>query len=305
MAIVCATHFTDSSVEASAVATRLAKKIRLPLWLVNVMGGAAAAPSPKDEAARAALEAQAGRLRASGLDVQTVLLHGKLERALPEFCDFVDAELVVIGERQQPPFPLFATAAERLSSALPAPLLLVRSRKPFEAWASGTAYLRVLLATDQSWRPELARQWLVRLAEFGPLDVIAVHVWSEEDERARRNGGTFEGLSRLLRAETAAALVGLPPNVLSRVLLEHAPGDVGRALLRLAEEERTDLIALGTHRPKGLLARLRSVSHEVLVKGHVSVALVPAAPSPLDARRQRGGVERPAAPKLSPRAASP
>lgn len=273
MTIVCATHFTDSSAEALAVAAQLAQKTGQPLWLLNVVG-AGAGPA-RDDAARDALEAQAAPLRKQGLEVSTALLHGKLERSMAELCDFVGARLALAGEPQHPMFPLFATAADRLSSLIDAPLLLVRSRKPFSAWASGTAFLKVLLAIDHSWKAEDARGWLTSLARFGALDVLAVHVWSPEDERHRRDGGTLEDLTTLLKAETSKALLCLPENVISRVLLDHAPGDVGRALLRLAEEERTDLIALGTHGPKGLLARLRSVSHEVLVNGRASVALVP------------------------------
>lgn len=286
MTIVCATHFTDSSAEALAVAAQLARKTRQPLWLVNVMGGVqlVAGGSARDDAAREALEAVARPLRAEGLDVSTALLHGKLERALAELCDFVGAQLVIAGERPHTMFPLFATAADRLSGMIDVPLLLVRERAPFEAWASGTAFLKVLLAIDHTWKPDDARRWLTSLAAFGALDVLAVHVWSPEDERDRRNGGTLEDLTVLLKAETSAALLLLPPNVISRVLLEHARRDVARALLRLAEEEKTDLIALGTHGPKGLLARLRSVSHEVLVNGHASVALVPAPRSPATAR---------------------
>lgn len=289
MTIVCATHFTDSSAEALAVAAQLARKTRQPLWLVNVMGGAAlvAGGSARDAVARTALEDEARPLREEGLEVSTALLHGKLDRSLAEFCDFVGAQLVIAGERQHTLFPLFATSAERLASRIDAPLLLVHSRKPFEAWSSGNAFLKVLLALDHTWKPESARRWLANLATFGALDVLAVHVWSPEDERHRRDGGTLEDLTVLLKAETSAALLMLPPNVISRVLLEHAPGDVARALLRLAEEERSDLIALGSHGPRGLLARLRSVSHEVLVNGHASVALVPEQPQPLDVRARR------------------
>ena len=42
----------------------------------------------------------------------------------------------------------------------------------------GLASLKVLLAIDHTWNSALAREWLAGLAEYGPLEVIATHIWS-------------------------------------------------------------------------------------------------------------------------------
>lgn len=278
MAIVCATHFTQSSGDALAVAAQLAKRTGRPLWMVSVTSGFAFNPSfgppEAEQAASASLHAQADALRKDGLKVEVAVLHGRMERSVERLCNDVGAGLLVLGDTRHVTPSFWSTPADRLASVVSVPLLVVRSRRPFEAWARGDQALRVLLALDHTWRSEVARDWLTRLSAYGALDVLAAHVWSREDERLRRHT-TVEDFQQLLESETAAALTALPQNVKTRVMLAHAHADIASTLVELADAETSDLIALGTHGPKGLLARLRSVSHEVLVHGHASVALVP------------------------------
>ena len=83
-------------------------------------------------------------------------------------------------------------------------------------------------------------------------------------------------MAEQLVREAEAALRILPPNIKSRVQLEpQGEGHVGEQLLNLAQREKVDMLVLGTHPKKGLLARLTSTSHEVLASGLMSVALVP------------------------------
>jgi nucleotide-binding universal stress UspA family protein len=278
MAIVCATHFTESSGDALSVAIALARRTGQPLWLASVTRGMAFNPSfgpPRGErAADTTLHVEAEALRKEGLTVEVAVLHGRFDRAVSRLCDDVGATLVVLGDTRHAAPSFFSTPADRLAASVTAPLLVVRQRAPFERWAQGRGPLEVLLALDHTWRAEVARAWLGQLASYGPLDLLAVHVWSESDERARRHS-TNDDFEALLQAETAAALVDLPANCVARVRLAHAPGDVAEVLAKEAAEAGVDLIALGTHGPKGLLARLRSVTHELLVSSSTSLVLVP------------------------------
>lgn len=284
MTIVCATHFTDSSSEAVSVAAQLARRTGQRLWLASVVPGVPLSPGggPKETAVNSALHLEAGVLRDQGLEVETALLHGKVERAIGRLCNDQGAQLLVVGDTSHTNSGLFATPIDRLASDVSVPMLVVRSRKPFEAWARGERPLRVLLAVDYTWSSALAREWLSRLAHYGPLEVLATHVWSPAEEHARRGrGGVFTdaeeaSLAELLTKETEVALTGLPKNVKWRVQLEIGRGHVGALLLELARREKRDMIVLGTHPKKGLLARLTSVSHEVLADALMSVALVPA-----------------------------
>lgn len=279
MTIVCATHFTESSSDALAVAAHLACRTGQALWLVSVVPGVSLVPpngAPrKDTTVLAALHLEAAQLREAGVRVEVALLHGKVERALGRLCHDVGAGLLVIGDTRHPTrSSFFATPVDRIASGVSLPLLVVRSQKPFEAWARGERPLKVLLAVDHTWSSAVARTWLTGLAAYGALEVVATHVWAPEEERLRR-GGNEASMAEQLTRETQAALEGLPANVTSRVQLEIGRGHVGALLLEVAAREQVDMMVLGSHGPHGLLARLRSVSHEVLAHGMMSVALVP------------------------------
>jgi nucleotide-binding universal stress UspA family protein len=229
----------------------------------------------KDTTVLAALHLEAAQLREAGVQVEVALLHGKVERALGRLCNEVSAGLLVIGDNRHPTrSSFFATPVDRIASGVSLPLLVVRSQKPFEAWARGERPLKVLLAVDHTWSSAVARAWLTGLAAYGALEVVATHVWAPEEERLRR-GGSEGSMAEQLTRETQAALEGLPGNVTSRVLLEIGRGHVGAMLLDVAAREEVDMMVLGSHGPQGLLARLRSVSHEVLAHAMMSVALVP------------------------------
>lgn len=276
MTIVCATHFSESSADAVAVASQLARRTGQPLWLVSVVRGGSFRSGAREleRAAWEALEQQAAALGADGLRVKAQVLRGRLERMLSRVCEELDAGLLVLGDTRHAAPSFLSTPADRLAALVKAPLLVVRSPRPFLAWSRGERPLKVLLALDHTWRAEVARGWLSRLSTYGELDVLAVHVWSEEDERLRHHV-TVGDFRQLLEAETAAALVELPANVKTRVLLASAEKEVATALEQLAGAEASDVIALGTTGSKGLLARFRSVTHRLLLEGPASVALVP------------------------------
>jgi nucleotide-binding universal stress UspA family protein len=306
MTIVCATHFTASSTDAVAVAAHLARRTAQPLWLVCVLPGLPLGPSgPREKTVSDALHLEAGVLREQGLEVEVALLHGKVERALGRLCADVRAQLLVIGDTSHTKTSLFATPVDRIAYGVAVPLIVVRSKKPFEAWAKGERPLEVLLAIDHTWSSALAREWLGGLAAYGPLNVLATHVWSPADEHSRRGGdkpmleSDEATLAEVLMQDATAALVGLPPNVTWRVQLEVGRGNIGEQLLTIAARERVDMMVLGTHPQKGLLARLTSVSHEVLQNALMSVALVPGEGAPAEAMARatpsssRGLKERP------------
>lgn len=285
MTIVCATHFTDSSSDAVAVATHLARRTGQKLWLVTVLPGVPLGPSvngPRRETTvNNALHLEASVAREQGVEVEVALLHGRMERAVGRLCNDVNARLLVVGDSSHTRSSLFATPVDRLAYGVSVPLLVVRNEKPFEAWARGQAPLKVLLAIDHTWSSALAREWLSGLAAYGPLEVIATHIWSPFDEHTRRGkrGAPTEddeaSMAVLLAKETEVALEGLPENVTTRVQLEIGRGPIGLLLLDVAARERVDLMVLGSNPHKGVFSRLTSISHEVLANALMSVALIP------------------------------
>ena len=300
MTIVCATHFSISSSDAVVVAAHLARRMKQKLWLVTVVPGvplSTGRTSHRDKTVLDALHTEANLLRQEGLDVEVSLLHGKVDRALGKLCHDIDARLLVVGDSSQARTSPFATPVDRIAFGVSVPLLVVHSMKPFEAWARGERPLKVLLAIDQTWSSAVARDWLAGLAAYGPLDLLATHLWLPAEEHARRHGKTpmtpaDEGaMAEELTTEAEGALRSLPPNVKWRVQLEVGRGNLGELLLEMAAREQVDVMVLGTHQRKGLLSRLTSTSHQVLADAIMSVALVPS--EPVEPKRERRPPEQP------------
>lgn len=298
MTIVCATHFTASSSDAVIVAAQLARRTKQRLWLVTVLPGvrfSATAATEREQAVHDALHQEARVLREQGLELEVAVLHGRVEKVLGKLCADVDAKLLVVGDSHHKP-ALFATPVDRIASGVAVPMLVVTSMRPFEAWSKGEQPLKVMLAIDHTWSSALARDWLAGLAEYGPLDVVATHLWTPAEEHARRRGPDAaqipidEGaLAEELTRDAEAAFRVMPQNIKTRVKLELGEGHLGDLLLSLAAREQVDMLVLGTHpKEKGLLARLTapSTSHEVLAHGFMSVALVPGELHPPQAIRR-------------------
>ncbi len=280
MTIVCATRFSEESSFAGRVAAQLARKQNQTLWLVHVVPGQMLRSwgDRLQEVAASALEAEALPLRQAGLKVETAVLAGKLDHALHRFCSSKAASLLVVGDTTRSTRGPTAGTLDRLAYGVETPLLVVRDPRPFEAWASGKARLKVMLAIDHTSSSALARDWIVRLAQFGDLELVATHIWWPFEEYERRGlplvDDGHRALAKTMEAETLASLAGLPKNVKVRVHLELGVQRIGEQLLHLANEEQIDMFVLGTHRRRAL-GRLWSVSHHVLALAPMSVACIP------------------------------
>ncbi len=283
MTILCATRFTEESSAASRVAAALARTHRQTLWLVHVVP-TRLIPSmgvKLESAADAALEAEATALRQSGIDVQTAVLQGRLEDTIARFAESKKASLLVVGDSTRSISGPLGGTLDKLAYALTVPLLVVRDPRPFEAWATGKAPLKVMLAVDHTSSSAIARDWIIRLAKFGDLDLVAASIWWPREEYERRNlawpdpEDGHRALAQTLSAELDAALVNLPKNVKVRKHLEPGKQGIAEELVEIANAVQADLVVLGTHRRRAL-GRLWSVSHHILSLAPMSVACVPA-----------------------------
>ncbi len=278
MTILCATRFTEESTRAVNVAASLAVAKKEPVLLVHVLpGGLMGAFAQLGTVAEAALRSEATRLEARGVNVQTVLLHGKLELELARVCREKGVRLAVVGDTARKYRAVMATTIDRLIYALDVPMLVVRDERPFHDWAAGKTALRVMLALDTNSASMIARDWIGRLSEYGKVELTATRVWWPAEEYARRGLATEEGhlaVAKAVKAETEVMLQGLPPAVTKKVRLEIGVGHVADELTALANEEHADLLVVGTHRRKGL-GRLLGVSHHAIETAPMSVACVP------------------------------
>lgn len=270
MTIVCATHFTDSTLAAVKVASQLARTHREPLWLLNVMPHPEGDGQEQDVAISSALALEAAKLASEGIVVHTATVFGSLQHAAREVCAAKNASLLVLGDSNHTLGPLVVGPLDRFADGIGVPSLIVRDAAPFAAWAAGEASLKVMLAMDATWKSSTAREWIVRLAAFGPIDLVASYLWWPKDERQPR---AWALVAKRLQAE--AAFSGLPSNVKYRVRLEVAGPLIGARLLALANADRADVFVLGTHPHRGPRGQQWSVSHELLAVAPMSVACVP------------------------------
>lgn len=278
MTIVCATRFSEESQHAVNAAVSLARRRNEPLCLVHVMSGGMLQAFSKQlaDSAKTALDDEVLRLSKSGVTVTGELLTGKVGEALAKFCAQKDARLLVVGDTAKKATNLLAGSLDKLAYSVEAPLLVVRDERPFERWAEGKP-LRVLLAFDRTESSAVARDWVSRLTEYGPIELVATQIYWPIEEYEERQLKPEEGhlaLVGLMQKELEGEFAKVPPSVKVSLRCEMGTGNIANQLLAIAGEEQVDLMLLGTHRRRAL-GRLFSVSHTIVLQAPMAVACVP------------------------------
>ncbi|OJT19178.1 universal stress protein [Archangium sp. Cb G35] len=286
MTILCATHFSDAAQRAATAAAELARKLDEPLFLVHVLPGdlARAFGQTLRDTAASALQDEVRRLEKLGARVSHQLLTGEPAEELARFAQEKGAGLVLTaGPTSASPFLGVGGTVDRLATALPVPLLVVREAEPFEAWVKGTRPLKVMLGVDRSLPFEAARDWLQGLRKYGAVEVVAGRIYWPHEEYQRMGLAqppSFQDvtpeLQRALEQEVRSLVSPLETMGQSPAKLKLAPG-VGRIadhLVALAAEEQVDLLVVGSHQRRAL-GKLWSVSHHALRLAKMSVASVP------------------------------
>ena len=231
MTILCATDFSQPADDAVRVAAEIARKRgeTLLLWhAVPPRGGDPVGPyaEPVRAECAARLEAEAERIRRTGVTVETSVVIGDPDQELPASTPG-DTTLIVAGARghSRGTHWLIGTVVERFARVATVPLLVVRDAAALQKWTAGTRRLEVVVATDFSAVSDHALRRARLLRALGPCDLELLYVEYPPAEYARLGVGPFsvyrshpvidEVLARELtrRAET----VDLGGNVTTRV----------------------------------------------------------------------------------------
>jgi nucleotide-binding universal stress UspA family protein len=286
MAIVCGTDLSDLSRDAHNAALAIARRRGdKEMVLVTVVDPDVAGDHAEAKAAelRQQLDKAVGALSGdSGVKVRGDVIIGETVASLVATTETEGGDLLVVASKGKSNAPLMklGAIAGGVASTASVPVLVVRDAAPFEAWARGERALRVMLGLDESASCEPALGLLRTLRTFGPVDVVAGHVYYA-DEAARRygvkNNSMVEGnpeVERLLVRDLERRVGTLPGegNVLYRPRC--GLGRIGDHLLEIADNESVDVILVGT-RQKGGLGRLSSVSSLILHDAKQSVWCVP------------------------------
>ena len=274
--IVCGIDFSKPAAEARGVAVALAKELGALLRLVHVTG------EPADDAAELLLAKEARTI--GGLPIETIVRRGAPYEELAAIAG--DAQLVVVastGHRHGAHW-LIGSTAERLVQASPAPVLVIRRADDLCQAIEKHRRARVVVATDLSPEAEVVIAWAAAWRENVPSDVHLSYVVNPPREYAR-----LDIPGRIDRHEAHPTM----EKVLTQELREAAAkfgqegaeadftmtlGATSHELLRVAEEQRADLVVVGAHQRHRLTrAWQESVAHGVLHGAHTNVAVIPLA----------------------------
>jgi nucleotide-binding universal stress UspA family protein len=291
MTVLCGTDFSPPSEQAERAAVALATRLRARLHLVHAIERPhpAAAPTEEGRAARVPLEeklaGKADTLRRGDLLVTTEILTALAPDALSEKARELGARVLVVASgRGRDAKGTRSTVAERCAQQAAAPVVVVRSAEPFEAFARGDRPLRVLLGLELSEAAEAALSFVKALRGAGPCEVVVAHAYWTAGEKARLGlKGVLDLTSgdpeveRILTRDLEHRLGNFlrEPGVCLR--LKGGLGAAAPQLCQLAEEEKADLTVIGTAQRKGTdRVLLGSVTEAILKAAPCGVACVPA-----------------------------
>lgn len=297
MQILCATDFSASAARAADAAAAFAKALHLPLRIVHCMPNWPYMAEPMLigddgmlESWRKPLEAEAERLRSTGIEITSDLRRGDASHELIAAAKEHPTKLMVMGatgaglaERW-----LLGRVAERVAESAPVSVLVVRQADLLLSWLKAEKSLRVLCGVDFNLASDAALTAVKELGNIGGLEVEAVHIREEKRVRFR---GAVSGTARPEQDEDASevevgrdvwdrvtGVLGEPPTTV------HVPRALRHAdheMVHLADEREAGLIVVGTHQRHGW-QRLthHSFSRGVLAHAATNVLCVSATSSP-------------------------
>jgi nucleotide-binding universal stress UspA family protein len=299
MKIICATDFSEPSLQATRVAARLARRLGDRLVLVHawtspflyyreVITDPLALEQKLMARATADLESTAAKLRAEGSDVATHLVQGgdpaqavtNLANGDPE------VRLVVVGARGGHAVArlFFGSSAERIVLLSERPVLVVHPGGGLEEWAEGRRPLRVLAGLDRSPASVAAVSWLQGLRQTGPSDITFLHAFWPVEQYARLGvppgaldlAASDQATMGVLARELRPLIADLGGQGSTELKLKPVWGSPAGPLLDEARAMKADLVVLGTHH-KRALERLwvGSTVHPVVRAAELPVLCVP------------------------------
>ncbi len=289
MQILCPTDFSEAAARAADVAALIAGRRKLPLRLLHCGADPfVTAEMPVVESidirAREALDAEAARLRKSGVEVVTELRHGRPAEEIALAAGEQPVEMIVIGStgRGIGLRWLIGSVASRVAESAPVPTLVVREPDLLVNWLMGAGDLGVLCAVDFTISADAALEAARGLAQLGSFNVDAAFIqWSEDEFTPYPGDPTLVGEHR-----EEASMADRERDVWERVRDRLGRTDAkvhvrrtGRRLdyefVRLADE-RSGLLVVGMHQRHGL-TRLKesSFSRGTLSNAGTNVLCVP------------------------------
>ena len=266
--ILCPIDFSDFSrdalVHASGVADWYDARVtvlhayatpRIPVAPVTVPGGVPILPSvePHEMVERVReFCASTDRIRAARLDV--VVTEGSPSREILRQAEMLGPDLIVMGTHGRGGFErlLLGSVTDKVLRRAAVPVLVVPP--PAEPAGSGL-YKTILCAMDFSDASVRALEYALSLAKEGDARLVLLHTVEDDEvvQAARFTEASHFSVPEYFDHRIADAASRLEAAVPEEARLWCHPetrivsGRASREILRIAEEERTELIAIGVH----------------------------------------------------------
>lgn len=279
--ILCATDFSPPAGEAAMVAAKLALRRSEGLRLAHATGVMGA--DLKGDAKKR-LEAEAVRLRRTGVEVETMLLQGG--KPATALIDAIRAEppvLVVVASGTKGALDRWALGSfsEQVAESSPAPTLVLRNASAFDTWDWTNDRLKILLALDLHSTSDVVLRWAKEFQLAGPCDLVSCYInrrMPTVEEAAEAPGRPVNppAVQSRLEREVKKKVRDQLGDDASEVIVRPFFGDPATCIMEIAREVKAPVIAVGTHQRHGL-ARLGqfSVSRELLHLVGSNVVCVP------------------------------
>ncbi len=290
MSILCVTDFSKSSENAADVAAQLARRKKTALHLLLAGNKIPVDTSHAEREQwmavdRRALDSEATRLRAFGIEVHTQIDSEGSETSVLRAATSCQATLVVVGaESQKPSSPRsLASTVHALAQHAQLPVLRIGERAPFDAWLERKRPLQLVVGLDFNAVSKSAWAWAKSLADFGPVSISGVHLYWPPEAFSRfglTGVHSYEEsaskVESVLCRELQTQFVG-GPGVTVQLKAVASMGRPAERLLAAAAEEEADLMVVGSHHRSAIQHFIEGSTSQVVVdRAHLSVACVPA-----------------------------
>jgi len=220
------------------------------------------------------------------VNLQTIVKVGEVRSELLQIVSDEQVDLVVMGTHGKNAFErvLLGSLTERMLRQIPVPILTVSHLDPArELHVAGPVPLNhILYATDLSDNADVALKFSIELARGTGARLSVLHVLQTIDTIYwGAEGGYLGEEMQTLRDDALQCLHSSIPERGQCKGVQVTPimvdGDPYREILRVADEEKVDLVVMNMH-GKGFVERtlLGSTAEKVIRSAHVPVLSIPA-----------------------------
>lgn len=293
--ILCATDFTGRSSEAALAAQELALRFGVSFEVVHVIEDALSWPAlPHNilqdihDGAEARLKEFCYPLRARGLSPKRTVVqardHEPVAECLLDYLNKYRPMMCVIsthGKSESSWWPL-GSAAMKIGSASPVPVLIVKSAEVFRRWIEQDAKLRILGAVDATNNTQTILSWMKKIGEAGDCAYTLVHIDQLHGSPCITNPPMpkpTEKSSSLALVKAGLHAMGVAvlgeKSDLTTVVDESWESIVDR-LNDIAHNSHTDLIIVGAHQWHGVKRLMfESVYRGLIERSEASLLCLP------------------------------